>query len=295
LGDSVSTAAPSAPAESASGASPSDAVVDTTPVVADDPEYEIDQGVKLKRSELRELHTKRKELDRGAYEKMQAAAKERKEAAALKADAQSILDSLGKDYKAALRKAGHDPIKIAEQILTEALAEHSLSPAEKEARALREENERYKAEQAQREEQEKQAKANAEVTRWEQALDRKFSSAIQATGLPKTARVVARMAEKAEAYWSSGVEASVEDIAAEVKSDLIAERREMIQSAKDDHERESFFDDSELEIARKAALRRAQGTPQKPQSAPKASAPSKPKNGLTRAELEARINKRIGA
>ena len=88
---------------------------------------------------------------------------------------------------------------------------------------------------------------------------------------------------------------SVEEIAAEVKSDLIAERRELIQSAKDDHERESFFDEAELEIARKAALRRAQGAQQKPQSAARVAAPSKPKNGLTRAELDARINKRMGA
>jgi hypothetical protein len=295
LGDVVSTAAPSGPAESASSASSSDAEVLATPVAADDPEYEIDQGVKLKRSELRDLHTKRKELDRGAYEKMQGAAREKKEAQALKADAQSILDSLGKDYKAALRKAGHDPIKVAEQILQEALSEYQMSPAEKEARDLKAENDLYKAEKAEREQQEKQNKDAAEVTRWEQALDRKFTSAIQATGLPKTARVVARMAEKAEAYWSSGVEASVEEIAAEVKSDLIAERRELIQSAKDDHERESFFDEAELEIARKAALRKAQGSPQKPQIQQRAPAQSKPKNGLTRAELEARINKRMGA
>ncbi len=295
MGDSVSTAAPSAPAESASSASPPDAEVQATPVVVDDPEYEIDNGLKLKRSELRDLHTRRKELDRGAYDKMQSAAKEKKEALAIRAEAQALSDSFSKDYKAAIRRSGGDPMKVAEQILTEELAEYQLSPAEKEARTLREENERYKAEKAEREKTEQEQKATAEVTRWEQALDRKFTSAIQATGLPKTARVVARMAEKAEAYWSSGVEASVEEIAAEVKSDLIAERRELIQSAKDDHERESFFDEAELEIARKAALRRAQGAQLKPQPAPKVSAPSKPKNGLTRAELDARINKRMGA
>lgn len=283
------------PAESASSASSPDAEVIATPVAADDPEYEIDQGVKLKRSELRDLHTKRKELDRGAYEKMQTAAKERKEAAAIKAEAQALVAEFGKDYRESIRRSGGDPIKVAEKILQDALSEYSLSPAEKEARTLKEENERYKAEEAARKKQDEENKAAAEVTRWEQTLDRKFSSAIQATGLPKTARVVARMAEKAEVYWSSGVEVSVEEIAAEVKSDLIAERRELIQSAKDDHERESFFDEAELEIARKAALRRAQGAQQKPQSAARVAAPSKPKNGLTRAELDARINKRMGA
>jgi hypothetical protein len=295
-GGSVSTPAPApAAANPVSEASP-DAEAQPTQVAApDDPEIEIDDGVKLKRSELRDVYKRRKELDRGAFDKFQEAAKLRKEAAEAKEQAQQIVAGMSKDYKAALRAAGHDPIKVAEQILAEALEEYQLTPEQKEARDAK----AKLAEYEQREQEQKQAHEEAQraaaVAQWEQRFDAGFTQAIQTSGLPKTAKVVSRMAEKVELYWGQGVQVPLDEIAAEVKQDLIQERRELLQSAKDEQLAE-LFDESELEKARKLILRKAQASAPKPipqhSSAPKKVSSGK---GLTRAELEARISKRLGA
>jgi hypothetical protein len=263
------------------------------PAVVDDPEIELDTGVKLKRSELRDLHTRRKELDRGSHERFQQAAKKEKESEARLSQANEIISGLSKDAKAALRAAGINPVQFAEQVLAEALAEHQLSPAEKEARALKEENERYKKADDDRAKQEQATKEQAAVSQWEQRFDQAFAGAIQTVGLPKTARVVSRMAEKVESYWGAGINVPLEEIAAEIKQDLIAERRELLQSMKDEQIGD-LYDKDELEKARKLLLRQAQ--PQQPQTKVQASKPAaKSKHGLTRAELDARISKRLGA
>jgi hypothetical protein len=264
------------------------------PAVVDDPETEIDTGVKLKRSELRDLYTRRKELDRGSFEKMQEAARIRKEAAADKAQAQEIVGALSKDTKAALRSAGIDPYAFAEQVLAEKLEEFQLSPAEKELRELKAEKARRDAEDAERAEQDQQTKAAAAVSQWEQRFDQAFTGAIQTVGLPKTARVVARMAEKVESYWGAGVQVPLEEIAAEIKQDLIAERRELLSSVKDEHLGD-LYEDAELDRARKLILRKAQGSaqPTKP-IAPRKQQRKAPGRGLTQAEISARIDQRLG-
>lgn len=257
----------------------------------DDPEIELDAGVKLKRSELRDLHKRRKELDKGAFDKFQEAAKLRKEAAEERAQAQQLVQAMGKDYKAALRAAGHDPVKVAEQILKEALDEYQLSPQDRELRDYKAKVEEYERQQAELAEQQKAAQEQAAVQQWEQRFDQAFTGAIQTVGLPKTARVVARMAEKVESYWGAGVEVPLEEIAAEIKQDIIAERRELLQSIKDEQAAD-LYDDSELEIARKLILRKAQASAPKQPVQSQTKAPPKPKNGLTRAELSARLDAR---
>lgn len=264
-----------------------------TPAVVEDPEIELDDGVKIKRSELRALHKNRKDLDRGAYEKMQEAAKLRKEAGEQVAQAKTLVADMSKDTKAKLRAAGIDPIKFAEQVLQEALDEHQLSPEQKEARDLKAENDRLKAEDKQRKEDEEKTHAETQIANWERAFSQGFQEAFDAVGLPKDADTVLRMTTKVEAYWGNGIKVPLSEIAAEVRSDMIRQNQHFLKTTPVEKAAEVYGKEG-LETARKASLATVQGG-KSTTTKLKAPEPRKTSSkGLSNAELSARIDKRMG-
>jgi hypothetical protein len=259
----------------------------------DDPE--IDFGdFKVKRSEAAQALKKRKELDRGAYEKFQQASQMRKEAEQRESQVRELLGALGKDAKSALKHAGLDPVKVAEQILSEALAEHQLTPDQREARQARAELDKLKAEKAEIEGEKQRTAYAAEVSKWEQHYETQAINAIKASHLPATPAVLARIAAKAEAYVDAGIEVSMEDVAHEVKSDLIAELRSVRTGIADD-QIDEFYDKEELERLRKRFIKQVSGQQQQQPKAETTYGRTQKGKPLTRAEFEERLRKRIGA
>lgn len=294
MGDGgVSTPAASPSGESAQAAEPTQgAAIDkpTAPAVADDPDVELGDGIKLKRSELRDLHTRRKELDRGANEKFQTAAK-------LKREAEELASEWAKDVKSAMRKAGKDPVAEAERIIREAMEEFALTPEQKEARDQKAENERLKAEKAEREKQEKETKHNQEVGQWETALGNAFVETFQTVGLPGDPFLVAQMATQVEAFAEADIPITKEllrDIATDLRGKYTGSVQQVVQSASDD-DFEQWLGDAGMERSRKRHLAKVQGAATKPNPQPSQPKQAKPKQGLTRAELDERISQRIGA
>lgn len=293
MGDGA-VSAPAEPGASAEAVEPSPGSATTeqkaaAPAVTDDAEIELDPGVKLKRSELRDLVTRRKELDRGAHKAMAEAAQMRKEA-------QALLAEFSADEKAALRRAGKDPIAVAEKILKDALDEYNLTPEQKELRDAKAERDRLKAEADERAKKEQEQQTNAEVSHWENVFEQGFVTAFQTTGLPFDPVLVAQMATEVDALIDAKVpltQTLLNQIASGIGDRNLGSARKRFQSAKDE-EFEQLLGNDVFEKARMAALRKAQAQPTKPHPQP-TQRKDKPKGGLSREQLDERINKRLGA
>ncbi len=199
---------PAAPADNTEPASPEK---QNTPQVDDDPELDFGD-LKVKKSEAAKRLKQQKELERGARQKFEEAAKMRKEVDA-------FVGGLKKDTLNALKASGlsrAEIVKLAETVLSEEIADAQLTPEEKEVREIKAERDRLKAE---REESEKQRQAQAEaqeVAQYEQQFDQAFAQAIKAQGLDHDEDTVFRMASKVESYWGKGIQISIDEIAQEI-------------------------------------------------------------------------------
>lgn len=293
-GDSAATS----DASDNSAATGSGAASQTTQAGApavDDPEFDLG-GEKVKLSDykrLREIEAKRKEMDRGANERFQQAAKMREEAAAARAEAQELVDGLSKDTKAALRKRGIDPVAFAEQTLAEALEEHSLTPEQKELREYKAREAQRKAEDDKRKETETQAQDAAQVEHYANDLSSQFIAALKPLNLPADdlPEAVARMAQRYEALMDADAPLDVQAIAEDVRDRLYAAPEHRFQSLSDEELLSQH--PALVERVRKALLKQSQGT--KPPAPRAPNAPQKAKKPLNRAEFEARVAQRIGA
>jgi hypothetical protein len=264
----------------------------------DDPEVEV-FGEKVKQSEykrLRDLEAKRKEYDRAASLKFEEAAKLRKEAEAEKAQVKALVDGLSKDAKRALREAGVDPVKFAEQVLAEALEEHSLTPEQKELRELKAEKERREAEEAERKAKDAEAQEAAVVDQYVDDISTQFLTALKPMNLPAEdlPEIVARMAHRFEALIDSGAPIDLAAIAEDAMERHYAAPEHRFSSLSDEELLSRY--PSIAERFRRALVAQTQKKPQTPSNPKPAQArAAAPKRGLTMAELRARIDQRLGA
>ncbi len=292
----ASSDAASTPAADQSVAAP-DTTQAATPAQSDDLEYEI-AGEKVKLSDykrLKEIEAKRKELDRGAHDRFQKSAQKDKEADAKLAEAKALVANLTKDTKAQLRAAGIDPVQFAEQTLAEALEEHDLTPEQKELRE-------YKLREAQRKEADDEAEAQkvttqaqAHVEHYTNEFSHAFIGALKPLNLPEDdlPEAVLRMAQRVEALMEAGAPIDLSLIAEDVSDRLIAAPAHRFQSLSDEELLRRY--PAEAERFRKALVAKHQATKPSPVIAKPNTPASKPKAGLSRAEFEARVAKRIGA
>lgn len=287
MSDAAPVVAPvSAQAETPKADAAPDAKQSQTPVI-DDPEFDFGDGLKLKRSEAANRLKKSKEIERGANEKFQTAAQMRKEA-------DELVGLLSKDVKAALRKSGKDPIQVAEEILQEALQEHSLTPEQRRLRDAEAERDRLKQERAEREEAEKQTQAQAQVQQFEQHFDRMFTDVIKRKNLIADEDTLFRLASKVESYWGNGVEITIDDIADEVAEEMDALWNRKL-TVSDDAMFAKLLGKVGLERAQKMLIAQATkvSAPQPQRNVQRPSGKAGERKPLSRAEFEERIAQRI--
>jgi hypothetical protein len=282
------------------GAAPESTQANQAAQTNDDPEYDLG-GEKLKRSEykrLRDLEAKRKEYDRAASLKFEEAAKLRKEVEAKEAQSKAILGTLSKDTKRALREAGLTDAQIvefAERTLAEALEENGLTPEQKRLRELeaREAERAREAEEAKKlQESEQETAAVSQLT---DNIADSFLGVLKPKNLPADdlPEIVGRMAYRVEALIDAGVPIDLEAVADETLERFYGAPKQRFAGLTDEQLLERYPE--EAERFRKALLAKAN---KQPPSRPQAIRPSKPaasKRGLTMAELQERIDKRIGA
>lgn len=262
-----------------------------TPQASDDPE--IDFGdFKLKRSEASKHLKAQKEHARAANERFQQAAELTKQSSAKI----EIADLLTKDVRAALAKAGvkkEDMVAVAEQILSDEIAEASLDPRERELRDAKAEAKAAREREEAREQEQAQTQHQAQVAQYESYLANGFTAAIKAKGVPPDPYILSRMATALEAMLEANQNPSFDELAEyclEEEDSTIGNRLQ----AWDDAQFEKRAGGAALERVRKFHLAKAAIVP--PPKRPNGTITPKPgqqRKKLTEQELKQKIKQRI--
>ncbi len=228
----ASTPAPQAPAAQptakAQNQSPEANAVSAQPTI-EDVEIELDEGMRFKKSELRDRIRRQKELEKGSYERFQQAAQIRKQT-------ESLIQQAKEDPAGFLRQTGIDPEEFAKSFIQDRVKYYEMTPEQRELQELKQKLQQTEEEKRLSKEQQEKQVYQQQVEQYQQYFDQQFSQAMQQVSLPKTAGAVKRMAEKLEVYLQDGVPVSVLDVAREVKQDYIDE----YQSTLSEWDDESF-------------------------------------------------------
>lgn len=168
-----------------------------------------------------------------------AASKRMQESAEMKRGVQELIEALRTNPLKVLsdpRLQIPDDVrkKLAESIINNEIEELQKTPEQKEKEKLQKEYERLKAEV----ETEKKARESAEFQRMQEqqavSLDTEISSAIEQSGMPKTARTVRYFAEAMKFCLDKGLDLSAKDLMPYIKKQTLSEFKEMIGGLPDE-------------------------------------------------------------
>ena len=169
------------------------------------------------------------------YQAMRASQKKFEEASSYRKQAQRAFELLQTDTARVLKESGVDPRKFAEEYLAGVLEQEAMDPAECERYQLQQELEelrRFKQDQEQAAQQQKQAELGAVYA---QDLKAKTEQATQNAGLPNSKVVISKIGQYMMDAIDKGWE-NVEpaDVVSLVKEDLESDLKELLRSADDD-------------------------------------------------------------
>lgn len=121
--------------------------------------------------------------------------------------------------------------ELAENYLYEQLQEEAIPPEERQAKAEREELERYRRAEQERQQQEQTAQQEELKERYRQDYQAKFIEALNNSGLPRSDWTITRMATYMRQAIQSGMtNVTPQDVAHLVKQDWVTAQREMYGS-----------------------------------------------------------------
>ena len=143
------------------------------------------------------------------------------EAKQMRQQAEQFMEMLRKDPKAVLSNPalGVDLRKFAEEVVWEHIQESSLTPEQKKARDVERELQKYKAQEEEHKKAETERQMQALHQKYASDYDRKITSALQASGLPKTPATVKRMAEYMFTAVQNGYDLEPSDLVEQVRKD----------------------------------------------------------------------------
>lgn len=187
----------------------------------DDQEFEFD-GEKYKKSQLADLAKKRREYDRAASQRMEEAAKLRKEVAAERAEMQAALQQFKQDPWALFQHAGLNPDEAAELRLTSQLKRQQMSPEALELERANAELQQLRQQQQQAQEAAKQQAHEQRVQHWLQYFDKAIGSALESGSIPRTAHTGQRVRQAMEDLVDAGHQ--LDDTTAALAVDIARDR-----------------------------------------------------------------------
>lgn len=151
----------------------------------------------------------------------------------------SELDRLKNSPFEVLKELGHDPDKLIEEYVTKMLEESKKSPEQVEKEKLQKELEDLRAKEKQRDDEHKKDKARQLFEQEQRKLDGEMKEALEKRGIPKTRRMVSKIADVMSWAIDNGYEdISVEDAIPVAEQELMNEMNEM-------------FDEKPLELLEK--------------------------------------------
>jgi len=169
----------------------------------DDPEFDFD-GEKYRKSQLADLAKKRREYDRAASQRMEEAAKIRKESQAREGELRAAIEQFKENPWALFEHAGLNPDEVAEQRLAKQLQRQQMSPEAIELEKARAELQRIQQEKQKLEDDTKKSTHEQRVTHWKQYFDKAIGSALESGSLPRTAHTAQRMRNALEDLVDAG-------------------------------------------------------------------------------------------
>ncbi len=183
-------------------------------------EIQLKSG-KYTKEQIEEFIEHRANMDRGAYAKMQEAAKIRKEAETYKQNVeQQIVKYLKENPRELFKAAGMDFEEVAFNELNQKVKQLQMTPEQREIENLKEQVRQSQARaqqeqltKQQQQEQLQQQQFEQEVTVAEQTLQDQFIKAYEKSGLPPNQRFARWMAADLADYYDAGIEIPVEFVA----------------------------------------------------------------------------------
>lgn len=164
------------------------------------------------------------------YQQGKVASQRFQEAAAMKKEAQEILNLSKKDQREFFKRSGIDPRKWAEDFLMDELKRDAESPDQKKSRENEERLRQY-------EENEKRTKETAHkqendrlTNEKRQEFDVMFVKALNESGLPKTPFTIKRMAELQLVNIKKGLELGPQQLAKIVREDYATEQKTLLSA-----------------------------------------------------------------
>jgi len=156
------------------------------------------------------------------FQMAHAAKKRMAEAAAERKKAYQIVQEFEANPESMLSRLGPKGREIAEKFLLNQIKEEMLSPEEREMRDLKKYKESTEAEKAKIREAEVKAANEKKEMEVANQYQEKFIQALEKSGLPKSPDMIKRMAKMEAKNLEYGLDLSPEELAGEVKKELIS-------------------------------------------------------------------------
>ena len=170
------------------------------------------------------------------FQKSAAADKSMQESAEIKKLAIQLIQDLKTNPRKVLSdpNLGLDVKKLAQEIINEEIAEMEKSPEQRELESLKKQLQEKNQAIEEREKQAKDAEQARVQKEYEVNLENQITAVLDISGLPKTPRTVARMADYMIIALKEGIKLEPKDIAPIVKNNTLSEFKEIITSLSDD-------------------------------------------------------------
>lgn len=244
----------------------------TKPKIDEDPEEDWGDGLKLKRSEARERIKRQREFERASHQRMQEAAKLRKEAAAEREALKKQIEEA--NFVELAKQRGQNFDAIAEEHLTKQLKRQAMTAEQLENEKLRQELEQVKAQTKQNEEKAKQERHQTLTKQYLQHFDQLIGQTMTKFGkLPKTPAAVGKLADVLTDYLGEDGQLQIDPmLAAEIAYDNArSDTQQLLESIVDSGDPRSLEQLEELigpkvmKAVQQRAIAKAQGLPAQPQ------------------------------
>ena len=184
------------------------------------------EEVELSESEV----IKRAQMAEGSQRKFQEAAKKQEQAV-------KLLEILKADPMAVLKQLGHDPEKMAEDLIWNKLQENAKTPEERQLAADIEDLKRLRAEEAERKKVMETRKKEQLKEKYQQDYINQFKETLGSSGLPVSDFTMTRLANyMSEAVKAGYTKVKPSDVVEFVKDDWKAHQQSLYSLYKDDDE-----------------------------------------------------------
>ena len=183
------------------------------------------------------------------------------EAKVMRQQAEQFLAMLKSDPKSVLSNPaiGVDLRKFAEEIVWEHIQDEALSPEQKKARDVQKELDKYKKQEEETKKTQAEQQMKALHDKYAVDYDRKITSALQTSGLPKTPATVKRMAEYMFTAVQNGYDLEPSDLVEQVRKDYYQDIKDLFGQTEGDQLLSILGEDVAKKI-RHSDMKRLKGT-----------------------------------